>query len=53
MWRKRAGKRKRWAGLGMWRACSVGAVEDKVVQGLLLCLTGYSRLVFPIYTFVL
>lgn len=25
----------RWAGLGMWTACTAGDVENKVVQGLL------------------
>lgn len=32
----------RWAELGMRTACSVSAIEDKVVQGLLSCLMGDS-----------
>lgn len=41
--KERETKKDRWAGLGMRTACSVRAIEDKVVQGLLSCLMGYSR----------
>lgn len=38
----RGGERVSWTRLGKRTACSVSAIEDKVIQGLLSCLIGYS-----------
>lgn len=38
----REGERVSWTRLGKRTACSVSAIEDKVIQGLLSCLIGYS-----------